>query len=283
MASHARGEPVPASLQTRVGGLTVSEGVHRHGSELAWHQHAGPTICCVLRGAFLEGYRGHLLECGAGLLKTTPAGEPHYNRFDRGDARGILIEVAPGEAAELRAYTAVLEQSRQVRESWAAAMAIRIRCELRSPDASAPLALEGLVLELIATLARAQPMRIGKVPPLWLIQVRDMLHARPGDGLRIGDLAATVGVHPVTLARGFRRAFGCTIGEYRRRLRLELAASQLVDTEVPLAQIALEAGFTDQSHFSNLFRRRLGVSPSSYRRGLRGDPPRLRAAGWRSG
>jgi AraC family transcriptional regulator len=83
-------------------------------------------------------------------------------------------------------------------------------------------------------------------------------------------LAVGVGVHPVTLARAFRRAFGCTIGEYLRRLRIERAAEQLATGTQPLAEIALAAGFADQSHFSNVFRRRVGMSPSAYRREVRG-------------
>ena len=87
----------------------------------------------------------------------------------------------------------------------------------------------------------------------------------------LAELAAGVGVHPVTLARAFRRTFGCTIGEYLRRLRIERAAEQLATGTQPLAEIALAAGFADQSHFSNVFRRRVGMSPSAYRREVAGS------------
>jgi AraC family transcriptional regulator len=73
-------------------------------------------------------------------------------------------------------------------------------------------------------------------------------------------------VHPITLARGFRAVYGCSVGTYLRRLRVELAGRWLVETDLPLAEIALAAGFCDQSHFSNLFRRTVGVTPSHYRR-----------------
>jgi AraC family transcriptional regulator len=82
-------------------------------------------------------------------------------------------------------------------------------------------------------------------------------------------LAQSVGVHPVTLARAFRQAFGCTVGEYVRHLRIERAAHQLAGTELSLAEIALAAGFSDQSHFSNLFRHHTGLSPSKFRQVVR--------------
>ena len=79
-----------------------------------------------------------------------------------------------------------------------------------------------------------------------------------------------MGVHPVTLARGFRKAYGCSVGAYLRWLRVARAARRLAETEAPLAEVALAAGFADQSHFSNVFRRETGLSPSQFRRAVRG-------------
>jgi AraC-like DNA-binding protein len=78
-------------------------------------------------------------------------------------------------------------------------------------------------------------------------------------------------VHQATLARGFRRAFGCSIGDMQRRLRLERALLDLADSAQPLAQVAQRAGFYDQSHFTNLFRRSYGITPARYRRALATD------------
>jgi hypothetical protein len=78
------------------GGFTVTEGIHRHGSQLPWHDHSTPTICFVLNGAFTELWRGGSLACTRSTLKITPAGERHWDRFDRGDVRGLLIEPDDG-------------------------------------------------------------------------------------------------------------------------------------------------------------------------------------------
>jgi AraC family transcriptional regulator len=80
------------------------------------------------------------------------------------------------------------------------------------------------------------------------------------------QVATEAGVHPAHLARVFRRHHRCTIGSYLRRLRLDAACRQLVSGERPLADIALAAGFADQSHFSRLFRAATGVTPTHYRR-----------------
>ena len=105
--------------------------------------------------------------------------------------------------------------------------------------------------------------------PRWLDEARDRIHVELAARPSLTGLAESVGVHPVTLARAFRRAFGCTVGEYVRRLRIERAARQLADTDLSLAEIALAEGFSDQSHFSNLFRRHTGLSPFQFRRAVR--------------
>ena len=59
------------------------------------------------------------------------------------------------------------------------------------------------------------------------------------------------------------------MGQRIRTLRVIHAARELAETAEPLSEIGLRAGFYDQSHFTNVFRRTLGVTPSAYRAGLR--------------
>lgn len=263
--------PGPKKLRTaRVPGFTLTEGIHPGGSTLPWHTHDGPTICFVLRGAFTEISAGETLACSPATLKVTPAGERHWDRFDKGDAHGLLIEAEPFRAELLRPHAAVLDQHLSFRGGLPAAIARRIYEELRRMDAAAPLAIEGLLLELLAAATRrGNGASASGGRPGWVLQARDLLHADLTARRTLGEIAAAVGVHPVTLARTFRRSFGCSVGEYLRRLRIERAAAQLGASDTPLAVIALAAGFADQSHFSNLFRREMGMSPSAYRRALR--------------
>src|SRR3954470_10237821 len=92
------------------GGFTVTEGVHRHGAELPWHHHDTPTICFVLRGAFTESWRGGSIACTSSTLKITPAGERHWDNFNRGDVRGLLIEADKAQVAAIRPHSTVLDE-----------------------------------------------------------------------------------------------------------------------------------------------------------------------------
>lgn len=134
-------------------------------------------------------------------------------------------------------------------------------------DDAAALALEGLTLELLAALVRSrrESARPGP-PPAWLRRVREALIDRHAEReLRIADLATVAGVDPAHLARAFRAHYGMTAGEYLRGVRVQRAADALVASSAPLAHIALDAGFADQSHFTRVFRSAYGVTPKRWR------------------
>jgi AraC family transcriptional regulator len=267
-----RGKPGSEASRVRrvqVGGFTVTEGVHKHGEELPWHHHETPTICFVLQGAFSEMWRGGSIACTSSTLKITPAGERHWDRFSRGDVRGLLIEADDSQVSAIRPYSAVLDERVSFHGGLVSSIAWRVYDEMRRMDTTAPLAIEGLLLELVAYASRLREQNGGLGRPRWLEEARDRIHVELAARPSLSGLAESVGVHPVTLARAFRQAFGCTVGEYVRRLRIERAALQLSETDLSLAEIALAAGFSDQSHFSNMFRRHIGLSPFKFRRVVR--------------
>jgi AraC family transcriptional regulator len=263
------GKTSPESTMVRrivAGGFTVTQGMHRHGAELPWHDHPTPTICFVLKGAFTESWRGGSIACTSSTLKITPAGERHWDRFNRGDVQGLLIEADQDQVDSIRPHSAVLDEREAFQGGPLSTYGWRVYHEMQLMDATAPLAIEGLLLELVAAAAR---LRVhtprGRDLPVWLQQARERIHEELGRRPSLSGLAQAVGVHPVTLARAFRQAFGCTVGEYIRNLRIERATMQLAHTDLSLTEIALGAGFSDQSHFSNLFRQHTGFSPSRFR------------------
>ncbi|HET7112109.1 MAG TPA: AraC family transcriptional regulator, partial [Pyrinomonadaceae bacterium] len=141
--------------------------------------------------------------------------------------------------------------------------------ESRVKDSVAPIIVEGLMLEMLGHASRSlitMPVR----EPSWLMQLREMLHGQFNDPLHLVEIAQTVGVHPTHLARTFKKHYRTTVGEYVRRLRLDWATRQLSETEASIAEIALAAGFYDQSHFSHLFKEHTGFTPAEFRASANG-------------
>jgi AraC family transcriptional regulator len=133
-------------------------------------------------------------------------------------------------------------------------------------DAVSPLVIEGLALEMLAELSRRSVLPLERRPVArWLEQVREIINTQFSEPLTLSQIAKSVNIHPVHIARTFRKHHRCTIGEYVRRLRIEFACRQLSTSNTPLAEIALQAGFSSQSHFSTTFRLITGLTPAQYR------------------
>ena len=81
----------------------------------------------------------------------------------------------------------------------------------------------------------------------------------------LAEIAGAAGVHRVHLSREFRRYFSTTVGEFLRRKRIEHACQLVSTTEMPLAEIAMTCGFSDQSHLARHFRHMLGTTPREFR------------------
>lgn len=95
----------------------------------------------------------------------------------------------------------------------------------------------------------------------------ERIHDNVGSIRRMEDLARCVDAHPVYLARGFRRRFGCSLATYVQRVRLERAADLARNSRRTLAEIAADTGFADQSHMTRAFRRYYGRTPKGMRFG----------------
>jgi AraC family transcriptional regulator len=173
--------------------------------------------------------------------------------------------MGPSWVERVRDYTRTPDHSLESKGGPLAWLVLRLHSEFRLRDDWSRLAIEGLALEIMAELSRAAEVSSRSAPPEWLEQAKEILGARLPQTPSLADLAGSLGVHPVHLAREFRRRFRCTIGEYIRHRRIEFACREISDTEAPLKQVALAAGFYDQSHFSNTFRRQTGMTPAAYR------------------
>jgi AraC family transcriptional regulator len=255
----------------RVAGLTLSETGYRPGMIVPDHVHDHALLVFVLRGGFVERSARRRRDCEPGTLLFHPSAEPHAHEFYAAEARCFTVNL--GEAWEDRVREhgpGALDRPIGTHASRATWLAEHLHREFAMQDSASALAIEGYTLAILGELAReVGPAQRGSAPS-WLARAVDLLHARYLDTLGMSTVAAEVGVHPVHLARQFRRYHGCTMGEYVRRLRIEYACQRLAQTDEPLSSIAYTAGFADQGHFSRTFRRVTGTTPGTYRRVSRG-------------
>jgi AraC family transcriptional regulator len=249
-------------------GLRLVDGVYSAQTKVPTHSHQKAVFCIALKGACSETFVGKIREYEALTVEYLPSGQCHSLQFPFIDTRAFSIDVAPYWLERAREYSLKLDNSVHNHAGLLSGMMMKLYREFLQMDSASPLAIEGLALEMLAEVSRRQISLSDHTPPRWLARAVELLRERFAEHLTTKQVASTVGVHPVHLAREFRRFHRCTMGEYVRQLRVERACRQLNSSHEPLAAIAADAGFSDQSHFSRTFKRLIGMTPTEYRTNL---------------
>ncbi len=135
----------------------------------------------------------------------------------------------------------------------------------RDREAARAAALR-LVALIEASAAGEPPCVRGGLAPWQERAIGRYILQRLDDPLRVKELAAQISLSVSHFCRAFKESFGTTPHLYLNRLRVERAQRLMLTTSEPLIQIALACGMADQAHFSKLFRRAVGDTPSSWRR-----------------
>ncbi len=248
-----------------IDGFALVEKSYSPNLHIPRHSHDSLMMSFVLEGTLIESNDHSQFECSPSGLAVNPAGEAHLCQFGPSGASCLVVEVMPQRLASLRQYSINPDQPVYAEKGMLSDLAGRIWREYKVMDQSSPLAIEGLMLELLAGLARRKTEKSSKLPA-WLRQARDHLHDCCMEPIGLQQLAGFAGVHPSHLARLFRQHFGYTVGEYQRRLRLDRAIRELVASDKTLSEIAISTGYYDQSHFSQAFRRHTGMTPLAYQK-----------------
>jgi AraC family transcriptional regulator len=227
----------------------------------------------MLEGSFLTSIARRALDCTERCVWTEPLGEMHSNVSGTRGARVVVVQPNARHFDEMAGVGRLTSEVSLRSDAVIAADGRRIVDEMRLSDSASPLAIEALIIQIMARGVRAiRQQSAARDDPRWVARIRELLHARFRDRLTLGDLAAAAEIHPCHLSRSFRRHFHKTFADYVRALRADWAAEQLATSDASIAEIAVSAGYVDQSHFTRQFRMRLGVTPAEYRRCVRGRP-----------
>ncbi len=197
-----------------------------------------------------------------------PAATSTPNTFEKDGARLFIVEMNKSWRERIRQRIRFPAETVQSRSGHLPKLGARVYTEFERFDEFSPLIIEGLLLEIIGEASRRQGEKTKHTAPRWLQDVEDLLTHRYSEPLTLEEIANTIGIHPVHLAQTFRKLLNTTVGERLREIRLENAREALKFTQVPIAQIAVRCGFSDQSHLSRLFKARFGTTPLVYRKSV---------------
>ena len=231
------------------------------------HTHDTPHFILVTGGVYRTEARNQNGECFAGTLIFNPGGTTHRDCFHstKGKFLSISLGLDPSRLLNRASPVPLIVGGPNFRVSENPYIGDQIVRELRLGLETSSIALEDLGLELVGLLSEIEKSTAALSAPPWLLQAKEMIEDCADGDLSVAKLALSTGVHSVYLARAYRRHFGCSPGEHLRRCRLLRVQELLARTNLPLVEVALRCGFSDQSQMTRSFSAIFGVPPARYR------------------
>ncbi len=231
-------------------------------TELAAHGHPAAHLCVPLRGRYRERVAGRQVERAPFDVVWYSPGAEHAEVFHEPGVHLLVELVAPGHEVRRDPVDTL---------PGAPVLAGVVRLLRLATDPSADtLALDDAVADVVARADIEPGRREERTPPGWLARVEEAVHDRFREALSLDELARLAGVSTPHLARTWRRFRGETLGDTVRALRTREACRRLAADDAPLARVALDAGFADQSHMGRALRRAVGATPAALRRAVAG-------------
>ncbi len=235
--------------------------------EVPRHTHETAHFVLVLRGIYTTEAHNQDGYCSASTLIFNPAGTSHRDCFL--SQNGRFLSITPGvHGSKLLEKVPCVARVIAGRSAHPLTSLVTrpIEREFAREYGPSAIVLESLGLELIGQLVQFNDGIEPRGIPAWLLRTREMIDDSAGIEISIAGLAAAAEVHPVYLARAFRKHFGRSPGEYMRRRRLLRVLQVLSETRIPLVEVALQCGFSDQSRMTHALKSEFGIAPGQYRR-----------------
>lgn len=235
------------------GPVRVVETRHLAGSRLSAHTHDHSSLTFVLAGHMRERVDGRWIPVAAGQILAKPADAEHENAYGTSGTHSLILDFPEPGALDLGIREAFTPTGGGL------VRALQVLRAFRERSAALALAAEELVHEVTGDPALVTTLDSSATP--WLRRVRARIHDEFAPPPRLADIAREHGVHPGYLARAFRKAFGCSIGQYARRRQVSFVVKELAQGR-SLSEAAFSAGFYDQAHLGRILRSRYGCTPA---------------------
>ncbi|MBD2701222.1 helix-turn-helix transcriptional regulator [Spirosoma sp. BT702] len=251
-----------------INGLTLVQSAYHNLQGCPWHYHENAYFAFTTSGTLLETYKQKEIALSAGSLTYHHSQEPHYNSRYSSFVSALHVDIDDSWFNRLDIPKSRPEGLLELGSPDLKILFARLLAETRQNGTEKKLSAESLVVMAFSQLSRSREYTDRK--PAWQSRIQEMLYAHYDENLSLTHLAAQLQLHPVYLCQQFPKLFQCTLGEYVRKIKIEKATQHMMAKEpVSLTELAYACGFSDQSHFTRVFRQQTGLTPMNFRRLIR--------------
>ncbi|MDJ1494304.1 helix-turn-helix transcriptional regulator [Cytophagaceae bacterium DM2B3-1] len=244
-------------------GITLTDTVYTL-PKVDWHYHENAYFTFILQGGLIEGNKKEVYTCASGSLLFHHWQDPHYNCKPDVFTRGFHIELNKHFSDNIFSGLTIPEGSLHIDNPEIKLLFYQLFKETKIIDSNTPLVIQTLLLQVFAEMQQNRKAATEQ-RPVWVNRIKELLYYNGLENQSLQELANALQIHPVHLSRQFPKYFGCTLGNYMRKIKVEKALQLFSDKTLSLTDIAMDCGFADQSHFLRCFKEFNGMTPSQYR------------------
>jgi AraC family transcriptional regulator len=217
----------------------------------------------LLDGGYTERFTQRATEYGPFTLGFHPPGLTHEDEIGVCGSRMLCIELRESFWQKTRGYLSSPKFTPLLCGEETVWLCVHLYRAFRAGTVDS-LQVEEACVQMVERCAQVRITQ-ERTAPKWLERAEDLLHANFGTQVTLDGVAKELSLHPIHLSRVFRKKYGCTLGEYVNRLRVQQVCAEMSRGWPALDELALSAGFADQSHMGRVFRAYVGETPARFR------------------
>jgi AraC family transcriptional regulator len=243
------------------------------------HSHGAYTVTSLISGRLVATIRGDNVELTAGDAAFTGVGETHSGMAI--DAEFISVGISPELVTELAASMGLVRGGADIsfRRRFAEDSVITAISSLIAKEAGGGQVGEDAMIGALAqqmavhllrfhlTVRKSARIELSRAGPVdcRLRRAIEFIHDNYSRELPVEEIAENAFLSEYHFSRLFKQVTGATPHAYLASVRLERARSMLVETLLPISEIAATVGYQSQSHFTRVFKGVTGLTPRAYR------------------
>lgn len=241
-------------------GFITSKTVYEGDYHADFHYHENPHLSFILQGGNFEYKNGKASVRNAGEVLFYRSGELHKTLPTIAKTKNLNLEIDTdflknNLLSEPDLYDVICNRQDS------RLFMLKIHAEIHFNDSLTEISIHAALLSYIKAF-KPQDLSTAK----WGIQLKEILNEEWNQNHSLSELSGILGVHPVTISKYFAKNFGCTFGEYVRKLRIQKSLELIKCTNYSLTEIAYLCGFADQSHFLRVFKFYTGMNPKYFQK-----------------
>ena len=250
--------------QFQINGLTIVDSEFQYYSACPWHYHQNAHFAFTTKGNLIETHKKKQIQLSPGFLMYNHSQEPHCNSNYSELVSALHIDIDTNWFKKYNMNTSLIEGVWEIKNPVLKNIFCNIYKEVRCFDNVSDLAIETMVVQSVNEMMRANNLQ-ASAKPAWVLKIKDLLYDRYNENLSLQKIALEMNVHPVYLCQKFPFYFKNSFGDYIRKIRIEKAIELMLNKpHISFTEIAYTCGFSDQSHFTRLFKKYIGVTPSAF-------------------